>query len=93
MSPLIYLSVILGLMVPVTYVVTKAKALQAAQAAYRSGVEVGQGQAASSNAASVEATVKALREEVDKTSLPKDKAEIIALCKRSPSCRERGSLK
>lgn len=48
------------------------------------------------SAGAVEAAMKtaaAEREALDTTPLPASKPEILALCKRSASCRERGTLK
>ena len=93
MSPLLYLSLALALAVPATYVVTKGRALQEAQASHEAGREAGRGEAAAANAAAVEATQKAQREAEERTPLVKGKQDLIALCKKSASCRERSTLK
>ena len=66
--------------------VHEAKKIAAAVASTKAEISAGALDAATKTAA-------AEREAFDTTPLPATKPEIVALCKRSASCRERGTLK
>lgn len=93
MGPMIYLVIALGAALPATYGVLKVKHSWEMKAAYDKGVEVGKGFASTATVESATKTAAAERAATDETPLPADKAAIIALCKRSASCKERGTLK
>ena len=93
MPPTLLLLLALGLSGPVTYGVMWVQRERAAHAAYESGKEAGIAEGRASGVAAASATVEARREaEAEVPPVPADKAALIALCKRSASCRERGSL-
>jgi hypothetical protein len=92
-SPMLWLLAISLAAVPVTYGVTKLNAQREVKAAYEQGKQAGLGAASATTVASATKTAEAERAAEDATPLLTDRAEAIALCKRSASCRERGTLK
>lgn len=62
-------------------------------AVFQKGVEAGRGAASTETVAAAVKTVEAERKAEAETPLPANKQEIIERCKRSASCRERGTLK
>jgi hypothetical protein len=78
---------------PVTYGVTKLNGQREAKAAYEQGKSAGLGAASTATLAGATKTAEAERAAEAETPLPADRAAVIALCKRSASCRERGTLK
>jgi hypothetical protein len=57
------------------------------------GIAIGTGEAATKTLEEAMATAEAERFAEETTPLPPDKTAIIALCKRSASCKERYTLK
>ncbi len=92
-SPLLWLSVVLGLALPVTYGVTKIIAAREAKAAYAEGKQAGLGSASTATVASATKTAQAERAAEDATPLTAERSALIAACKATSSCRDRGTLK
>jgi hypothetical protein len=93
MSPTLLIIGLLGLAVPATWVVTRTHALIQAQEAYQAGKAAARGEAQAQGAKAAQATSKALDDADKATSLPKGSVEIMALCRKEASCRERGTSK
>lgn len=93
MGPMVYLVIALGLALPATYGALKVKHSWEMKAAYDKGIEVGKSFASAATVASATKTAEAERAATDETPLPTDRADIIALCKRSASCKERRTVK
>ena len=91
-TPMVYLSLALATALPITYGVTKIKAMQDVKTAYTQGYEAGFASSAVGGVKEATKTVEILREAVENTPIPKDKVELIKLCKKSASCRDRGKL-
>lgn len=93
-TPLAVLALAGWLAVPVTYGTMWIKAERAKVAAYNSGHEDGAASVSASGVKGAEKTARA-RIEVEEATppTPTDKAELIALCRRSASCRERNTIK
>jgi mevalonate pyrophosphate decarboxylase len=91
-NPLLWLCVALGLALPATYGTLKVLEARRVQVAYDKGVEAGKGQASTATVTAATATAAAERQALEETPLTADKATIIARCKASASCRERGRL-
>lgn len=92
-SPLIWLCMVLGLALPATYGTMKVLEASRVQAAYDKGVAAGRSSASTATVAAATATAAAEREATETTPLPANRAEILDLCKRSTSCREKGTLR
>ncbi len=92
-SPLIWAVVVLGLALPATYGVMKVKNAWEMQASYDKGVEAGKGAASAATVEAATKTAAAERQAVEETPLLPDKSAILAKCKTSASCRERGTIK
>lgn len=92
-SPLIWVAALGWLAAAGTYGFQKIKAIEAARAAYDTGYESGRASASAATVAAATATAAAEREAIDLTPLPESKAAIMDLCRRSASCREKGTLK
>ena len=92
-NPLIWLSVVLAVALPVTYGVSKIRANAAAVAAYDKGVAAGKGMASTSTVVEATKTADATREAEAETVISPDKKSLLDLCKRRASCRERATLK
>lgn len=63
------------------------------EGARNEGIAIGTGKTATATLEAATKTAAAERAAEAETPLPADKAAIIALCRRSASCRERGTLK
>lgn len=92
MGPQLYLILALVAAVPATYGTMWVKQQWAVSHAYRAGQEAGEAAVSAKGVAAATETADALRAAEAATPLPADKAAIVALCKKRPSCRERGSL-
>lgn len=92
-SPLIWVAVVGWLAAAGTYGFQKLKQGQVWQTAYGQGVTAGKGSASTATVAAATETANAERQAFDTTPLPPSKAAIVDLCKRSASCREKGTLK
>lgn len=96
-SPLIWLSAVSLIAVPVTYGVTKVRAstqiAAASKAAYMQGFDVARGQLSTATVVEATKTAEAIREAEAETPIPVDKQAIAELCKRRASCRERATVK
>ncbi len=92
-SPLIWLCAVLAIATPVTYGITKLRGLLEAKAAYEQGKQAGLGSASTATVAGATQTAEAQRAAEDAIPLTAERAALIAACKRSSSCRERGILK
>lgn len=90
---MLWLVGVLTLALPATYGVMKIKSGFETRAAYDKGVEAGKGAASTATVDGALKTAAAERAAEAETPLLTDKAAIIAECKRSASCRERGTLK
>jgi hypothetical protein len=90
-NPLLWLVIILGASLPVTYGITKTKAMWEARAAYDKGVEAGKGLAATAALSAATDTARAEREaEVVVSPVPADHAALVARCNKDRACRDRG---
>jgi hypothetical protein len=92
-NPLIWLALVGWLLAGGVYGFQKLQQGRQWQVAYDEGLEAGKGATASTALAAAVETAKEERKAIEDTPLPPDKAAVIALCKRSASCRERGTLK
>jgi hypothetical protein len=91
MGPLAYLCIALALAVPGTYGTMKVLEAKRVAAAYAEGKRAGASEVAAATTASANKTLAAVAEgEASAPEVPEAKAELVALCKRSASCRERG---
>lgn len=93
-TPLAWLALAGWLAVPLTYGTMWVKREVAVHGAYEAGKKDGAAAVAAAGVESAERTARARVEaEAEVPATPADKADLIKLCKRSASCRERGSLR
>lgn len=92
-SPMLWLVGILAIATPVTYGITKIRANMEAKAAYAEGKQAGLGAASTATVAGATKTAEAERAAEEAIPLTAERAELIKLCNRSASCRERGTAK
>lgn len=92
-SPLLWLAISGWLAVGGTYVFEELRRGWDYKAALAEGRASGLAAASSAGVESANQTLTIIREAEAAMPVPADKAAIIALCKRSASCRERGQLK
>lgn len=93
MGPQLYLILALVAALPVTYGTMAVKRNWEVRAAYDRGFEAGKGTASASAVEGATRTAAAERQaEIEVKPVDPRREAIIARCKRSASCRERGQL-